>query len=547
MPSATSAPDIQFIGDRLAVRFDRFDMPAYNLFLKFKRLPESHVEYDSVLERYSIDVPRRYARMLDVPMPPLAKPDLPFSAFLFDDQAAIVPMALDAKRFAVWSDCGLGKTLIELEFARHVIHRTGERVLLITMNDIVPQIIEEAAKFYGDSLPIYRIKNRSDLKRWCKEGNGDDVQLAICNYEKMNPDADGQDVPEMRYLAGLVLDESSRLKTGGGKQKWALIHSSKGIEYKLSCTATPAPNDAMEFASQASFLETMRSEEDILWTYFDRDEKTHRWTVKPHARAAFFDFMSSWSIYVRDPRAYGWRKNHHPVPEPIIVTHEIAQTAEQAAASRKYCTETTGQRLLLRKEDVNTIERAKLSQIAKGFAYLKGEKGKFERIPSLKPAFVADLIEAESRDGQQGLIWTVFDAESQILAEELQRRGVAFELLTGATKDADRARILDGFKAGTVQRLIGRASMLGYGQNLQMCEWMIFNGWNDSYEAYYQAIRRAYRHGQTKRVRVHLPVVRDLEGDMLDNLFCKEAKHLAAVAEMEANYIRTMQTWGMVA
>jgi hypothetical protein len=538
------APEVLFEGDRLKVHFERFDIAAYGLFLKFKRLPESHVTFDDILERYSIDVPRRYARMLDVALPPLPKPDLPLSAFLFDDQDAIVRMALDAKRFAVWSDCGLGKTLIELEFARHVIHRTGGRVLLITMNEIVGQIIDEAAAFYEHTLPIYRIKDRADLKRWCKEGG---PGLAITNYEKMNPDADGLDVPEMRYLAGLILDESSRLKTGGGKQKWALIHSSKGIEYKLSCTATPAPNDAMEFASQASFLETMRSEGEILWTYFDRDDKTHRWTVKPHARAAFFDFMSSWSIYVRDPRKYGWRKDHKPVPDPVIFTHEIMQTVEQLEASRRYCTEPSGQRLLLRKEEVNAIERAKLSQIAKGFAYRKGEKGAFERIRSLKPGFVADLIQSEVRSGLQVLTWTVFDAESSILAEELSRRGVGFELLTGATKDRDRARILSDFKAGRSRVLIGRASMLGYGQNLQMVGSMIFNGWNDSYEAYYQAIRRAVRHGQTERVRVHLPVVRDLEGDMLDNLYCKEAKHLAAIAEMESLYIRTMQSWGMVA
>jgi hypothetical protein len=463
-------------------------------------------------------------------------------------------MALDSKRFACWSDCGLGKSLVTLEFARHVIHRTGGRFLIVTLNEIVGQFLEEAEKFYGSSLPIRRIGTRQYLRDWCAGREGDaDERLAITNYEKFNPDEQGQEIPELRHLAGIAADESSRLKTGGGKQKWALIKSSKGIEYKLSCTATPAPNDTMEFASQASFLERMRNESDIIWTYFQRDNKTHRWTVKRHARKAFFEFMASWSIYVRDPRKYGWRLDHPDIPVPTVIVHEIGMTADQRIALQQLSADPSGQKTLFQARDINTIQRAKLSQVAKGFVYRKGARAADEsgrklkdgrdvvRIDSRKPGFVADLISSEVSSGLQVLCWTVFDAESRILAEQLTARGIRFELLTGATPTWERQQKLDAFRHGAAPVLISRAAMLGYGMNFQFCGSMVFSGWNDSFEGYYQAVRRAYRHGQTRSLRVHLPVIPELEGDMLETIFEKEAKHMAAIEEMEANYVRALR------
>ena len=535
------APEVTFEGDRLAIQFDQFGADSYSLFLKAKALPESDIAFDRESESYTLSAPKRFASMLGVTDPRADMDELPLSEFLFDDQGAIVPMALDAKRFACWSDCGLGKTLIMLEFSRHVMHRTGGRFLIVTMNDIVGQFIEESERFYGDALPIERLSSRAELKEWCVgEGSG----LAITNYEKFNPekgDIDTQVISELRHLAGIGLDESSRLKTGGGKQKWAIIKSSKGIEYKLSCTATPAPNDTMEFASQASFLERMRSEGDIIWTYFHRDKKTHRWTVKRHAREGFFRFMAGWSIYVRDPRQYGWRLDHQPIPEPDVHIQEIDPTPEQIQAMRVYQTDPNGQMLLYEKEQTNAIERVKLSEIAKGFVY--GERKKVVRIPSLKPAAVAQLVQEQLDDGRPTLVWTQFDAETDILVESLNQIGIEnASILTGRVPRRDRDGILNRFKSGESRLLIGRAKMIGYGQNFQNCSAMIFSGWNDSYEEFYQAVRRAYRHGQTEHLQVFLPVVRCLEGDMLENIFGKQEKHLAAIEEMEANYIAAMGT-----
>lgn len=543
------APQIEFHGERLSVHFRDFGPEAYPLFLRVKALPEYELEFVPETETYKITAPARFAQMLGIKEIPPPVSDLPLSSFLLDDQQAIVPMALSAKRFAYWGDCGLGKTIVGLEFARHVMHRTGGRVLIFTLNGIVPQWIDEAKHFYGDSLPILQLKSRAEMKRWAAGEIPDGPMLAITNYEKMNFDEESeQTVNELRYLAGVILDESSRLKGGGGKQKWALIKSCKGIEFKLSLTATPAPNDTMEFASQASFLEKMRSDGEIIWTYFQRNEKTHRWEVKRHAREGFFTFLSAWSIYVRDPRRYGWRMDLPTVPPHEVIRHSIEMTDEQRMALQRYSKDKTGQLSLIDRDDRNAIQRMKLSQVAKGFVYTKGAAaGKFNRIDSRKPAYVARLIQQEAAAGHQVLVWTVFDAESELIVEELHKLGVTgFDCLHGSTKEDDRIEVLERFRRGQAPILISKAELLGFGLNFQMCSSMIFSGFSDSYESFYQAIRRAVRFGQEKWVRVHLPCVDELEGDMLENLFIKQDKHEAAIVEMETNYISGMRLTGLL-
>lgn len=560
-------PAVKTDADQLTIHFDTFDIETYRkLFLRVKRLPEYALRYHDDTGTYTVTAPARFAGMLGVDVGGRDVTDLPIARCLFDDQRHIVSLALDAKRFAVWADCGLGKTPIGLEWSRHVIHQTGGRVLIITLNEIVEQTIEECRKFYGETgdglagqpLAIVKLSSRRELREWCAHGTidgeptmteaGDRIMLAITNYEKMNPDktadpSKGQVVNELRNLAGIWLDESSRLKTGGGKQKWAIIKSSKGIAYKLSTTATPAPNDTMEFASQASFLEKMRSEGEIIWTYFTRDPKTHRWSVKKHARKAFFEFMSGWSIYVRDPQRYGWRIGMPKVPEPIVKTYELTPTeAQQAFIFQQNRDAETGQLGMFADKDVNTIQRNRLGQVAKGFLYesLGGSKRRVRRIESDKPGFVVDLIRKEVERGLQVLVWTVYDAETDILADLLKRDAAWIDVLTGKVPKAKRLPMLERFRRGESKVLVSRAAMLGYGMNFQHCGSMIFSGFNDSYEQFYQAIRRAFRHGQKRRLRVHIPFVRDLEEQSLETILHKQDQHEAAIEEMERNYISAM-------
>lgn len=527
-------------GNTLRVLFDRFDSESYATFLRVKALPEYQLHFDDKSETYTVTAPARFAKLLGVEATASSCSALPMSSFLFDDQASIVDMALDAKRFACWSDCGLGKTVIELEWARQVMSITGGRVLIFTLNEIVGQFIEMAKEFYGDSLPIHRIKSRAEMRKWCLDpGPG----LAITNYEKMNPEGKDDDgiVNELRHLAGIALDESSRLKSSAGKQKVALTTSCKGVEYKLSCTATPAPNDVYEFTTQASFLERIRNDGEIFWTYFSRDEKTHRCTIKEHAKQAFFEFMAGWSIYVRDPRKYGWRKNHQDIPEPVTMVHSIPITTPQLNALQRFSEDSSGQLSLFRSRETNAIQRSKLSQVAKGFIYRKGEASRIvDRIESNKPAKIAEIVAAEVKVGLQTLVWTVFDAEIDLLSEALTAAGVPHDVLSGKNTDAERIERLDRFRHGESMVLVSRASMLGYGMNFQCCGSMVFSGWSDSYEQYYQAVRRAYRYGQTKTLRVHIPVIELLEGDMLENIFHKQDQHESSIAEMERNYISSM-------
>lgn len=530
------------IGESLKIQFQTpFDSNAYELFKNCKRLPESKLEYDYELDSYTIETHSRYANLLGIEEIAPVSFELALSPFLFEHQREIVKLALAAKRYAVWANVGLGKTLIELEFARQVVARTGGRVLILTLNEIVEQTIEEAAKFYGETLKVLRINSRSELFDWCKNGDGIHL-LAITNYEKMNPDKEiGQDVAELRHLAGLILDESSRLKAGGGKQKWAIIKSSKGIPYKLSCTATPAPNDYIEFASQASFLERMRDENEIIWTFFAKDKQTGEWTVKRHAREAFFDWMCAWSIYVKTPQAFGWSSDFELPPEPEIFRHEIEATFEQVEKSRFFNTDTKSQPSLFVTQSQGVVGRSKLSQIAKGFVYLDGKK-KIERIDSAKPEFVASLIQNEAMNGLQVLVWTIFDEETEIISEILRRETlVQFDVLTGSTPKTKRPEILDKFRKGESTCLISKASLLGYGMNFQMCGSMIFSGWNDSFESFYQAIGRAVRYGQKKRVRIHLPFIRELEYEQLENVFRKQGQFESAILDQERAYIKAMK------
>lgn len=272
----------------------------HRLFLQTKSLPESQVTYDWEADRYEVTTPARFAALLGVPGVVRVTEPIEPAAHLFDYQRWTIRQALEAKRFAAWLDTGLGKTAVYLEWARQVRQLTGARVLILTPLGIIPQVIEEAQRFYGDGLPIERLSTREALIDWLPK---DGPAVGICNYEKFIPGT----ISELRYLGGLVADEASLLRTGGGVIKWNLIHSAKGIEYKLACTATPAPNDAMEYASQAAFLEKLRNEGEILWTYFQRD-KFNNWFIKPHAKAAFYRFMASWSLYMRDPVRFGFEQ-----------------------------------------------------------------------------------------------------------------------------------------------------------------------------------------------------------------------------------------------
>lgn len=514
--------------DDLEITFDRFDLDAYQLFLKAKTLPEKRIEFDWKTDTYKVITPARFASLIDKDAEPVKDVGFAYAAHLFDYQQWIVQKALAARRFAVWADTGLGKTTMFLEWTRQVAASPNTSVLILSPKQIIDQTLEQATEFYP-FLNIERLDTTDEIADWCGTSG-----IAISNTEKFGR---GQ-IPQLKALTGLVLDESSILKTGGGSIKWNLIKSARGIPFKLSLTATPAPNDTMEYASQASFLECLRNEGEILWTYFTRDKKGN-WRVKPHARQALYRFMAGWSIYMRDPATYGFEPILDTLPDPVYHEHEITMTADQQAASQEMLT-TAGRGLF----DVSygVRERSKLAQIARGFMYQDtGKDRTVRRIESDKPGLVAKLAAQEVEEGRPTLIWTNFDEEGDIILEHLRDLVPDAEVLHGGQSDKARADRIHAFRHGGIDCLISKPQLIGYGLNFQRCRAMVFSGLDDSFERRYQAVRRAYRLGQTDTVHVHLPVVRELEGMMLENVRGKEAQFEADVTQAEQNYVRALE------
>lgn len=532
---------IEVVEDTIHVKFSKFGLEEYKIFLQSKQLPECNLSYEWEADTYHLKTPTRFARFFGLDDISVDRDWLPFNKNLFDYQLWIVKdLALPAKRFAIWCDTGLGKCLMMLDLARQVAYKTDARCLMVVPLNLLQQTLDEVAKFYGEDCPypeITRLESREALQKWCV---GKGMGIAIINPDKFIPrKGDSETISECQWLAGVFLDEASLLKSGGGTIKWALIKSCRGIEYKYTFTATPAPNETMEYASQGSFLEKLRNEGEIIWTFFVRN-KDGEWKIKENAREAFYSFMAGWSIYMRNPARYGFQDHLKDLPSPVVKEYRIPLTEDQ----RKFIhsiPDRDGQLSLIgnsKSDKLEMLHRIKYSEIAKGFLYEgEGETQKAIPIPSNKPRFVADLAASDMREGLKVLIWTVFDEESRILFDLLKDSGYRVEVLTGSIPAKDRIPIIERFRLGQTDCLITKARLLGYGLNFQACGSNIVSGFNDSEEQRYQLERRSYRYGQTKAVKMHYPYIPELEGVVYDNINRKRERIAEEVRIMEENYI----------
>ena len=529
---------IEISGEVLKLVFSEWGSDEYDLFIQSKNLPEHDLSYDWKTDSYTITAPARFAHVFGIKNVNIKRDWLPFPENMHDYQKFFLERcALPSKRFACWFDTGLGKTYFYLEWARQVSWKTNGRVLLIVPLNILQQTIDEAHKFYAD-YQIKALATREEMKAWCKGGA---ESVGIVNPEKFIPvKGEPEAISEIKHCTGVVLDEASILASGGGKIKWALIKSCRGIEYKLTCTATPARNDTMDYASQGSFLEKLRNENEILWTFFSRD-KEGNWRVKKHAEAAFYRFLSGWSCYLRSPLKYGFKDNLKDLPAPIIKEYRLKPTKEQMDLIT-HVPDARGQLMLFgNKAKLQMVDRSKYGQIAKGFIY-EGDSRKPKRIHSSKPGFVVDKILKDAASGLKVLCWTVFDEESEIIMERLNGRGYLVECLHGSIPMSKRIPIIERFRKGESDILVSKASLLGKGLNFQNCGSVVFSGFDDSFEKLYQAIRRAYRYGQTKSVKIHIPYIPELEGVVWQNVQEKQTKFERDVSIMERNFIDAMNT-----
>jgi len=468
------------------------------MFLNVRRCPAYTFKGTSAI------VPDQYAASLGMEIPQReTKPHNPLES-LFDYQRDIAATAIQKGKYAVFADCGLGKTLILLEFAKHAARATGQKVLIVSPLMVVRQTIAEAERWYGDSMSIGRV-GASSLNYWLLSNDSLDTQIGVTNYEAIREGL------EPGNLGALILDESSMLKSHYGAWGTRLIELGRGLEWKLCCTGTPAPNDRIEFANHAVFLDRAKTVNEFLASYFvNRGQTNNRWDLKPHALKPFYRSLADWSIFLTNPATYGWEDNVETTPPIHIHIDEVDLTPEQRKAAQVL----TGDLITANIGGIG--QRSKLSQIA------KGKNG----IPTNKPSAIRAMV--DSWPEESTIIWCNYNDEQ----DRMEKTFPDAVSVSGATKESDRESAIDRFVSGEVKILITKPKILGFGLNLQVATRQVFSGLKDSYEEFYQAVKRSNRIGSTKPLNVHIPVT-ELEMPFVDNVLSKAKRVESDTFEQE--------------
>jgi hypothetical protein len=464
------------------------DVDSYKMFLKIKQLPRYEICGRSAI------FPDEYAAKLGLAYIDDAEREYTPSPGLFDYQRDISVMAIRKRKYCVFADCGLGKTLIELEFARHARNtlKGKANVLIVAPLMVVRQTIGEAAKFYGSSLPIVQVK-AAQLQQWLDTPHS---EVGITNYDALADDLHAGN------LGALILDESSMLKSHYGKWGQKCLDLGKGLNWKMACTGTPAPNDRIEYANHAVFMDAYPTVNSFLARFFvNRGQTDNRWELKPHALEPFYRALSHWSIFLTNPATYGWKDNCTNIPPINVHIHDIPLTQSQRDAMHDH----TGQLVVCSAGGIGG--RTKLGQIAKG-SY-RGEK-----IETNKPQFIRRLV--DSWPDESTIIWCIYNSEQDLMAATFPEAAN----ITGETPYEKREELISKFKSGETKILISKPKILGFGLNLQVCTRQVFSGLQDSYESYYQAVKRSNRVGSTRPLNVHIPLT-ELERPMVETVLTK--------------------------
>lgn len=433
---------------------------------------------------------------------------------LFDYQRAIIRIALEKQRFCVFADCGLGKTLMFLEYARNVIRwlPKGRCILIISPLMVVRQTMAECEKFYGGRLALKQL-HAANLAEWMLHGR---ERIGITNYDALK-----HDTPQGR-LGALILDESSMLKSHYGKWGGICLRLGRGLQWKMACTGTPAPNDRIEYANHAVFMDAFRTVNSFLARFFvNRGQTDNRWVLKPHAVQPFYRALSHWCIFLTNPRTYGWHDNCETIPPIIVHTHHVPLTTEQqnlvyGATGRLFADQIGG-----------ITSRSVLSQIAKG-----NHRGK--PVATNKTAFIRHLL--DQWPDESTIIWCIYNREQELLARAIPEAAN----IAGNTPLELRQELIDEFKSGVRRVLISKPRILGFGLNLHRATRQIFSGLMDSYESYYQAVKRSNRYGSTRPLNVHIPVT-DIERPMIETVLCKAQRVQQDTEEQELLFHDTLR------
>lgn len=386
---------------------------------------------------------------------------------LFDFQRAIVEWACRRGRAAIFADTGLGKTAMQVEWARQVNEHTGGDVLIAAPLCVAQQTVEEAAKF---GIHV----------RYCRDQKDAKPGITITNYEmleRFNP-AD---------FAGVVLDESSILKAHDSKTRAKIVEMFRDTPYRLSCTATPSPNDHMELGNQAEFLGVMTAAEMLAMFFIHDGGDTSQWRLKGHGKTRFWEWMSTWAVCIRNPADLGFDGSRYVLPG--LKMHEHIIESPEALPGQLFSG--IAQTLTERRD----AKRGSLQERVK---------------------VAADLVNSHDRPA---IVWCHLNDESKALADAIPD---AVEVTGSMTIDQKEAAIM-AFTHGQKRVIVTKPSIAGFGMNWQHCADVVFAGLDDSYESFYQAVRRCYRFGQLKVVNVHL-VSAESEGAVKANLERKQAQ-----------------------
>lgn len=377
---------------------------------------------------------------------------------LFPFQRDLTRYALRKGRSAVFADTGLGKTFIQLEWAR----LTGEQSLIVAPLSVARQTVREAEKIGVD---IRYVRHQREVNH----------AISITNYEML-------DEFDPEKFGAVGLDESSILKSLDGKTRAKLIDMFQYTPYRLCCTATPSPNDISEIANHAEFLGII-SRAEMLAMFFVHDDEG--WRLKGHAELPFYRWMASWGISIHKPSDLGYTDEGYELPELTIMPHFVETEC-----------------------------------VPDGALFYTGLKGIQDRssvrkkTTSERVSYTADLV---SRSEGQFIVWHGLNDEGY----DLQRMIPDAILVEGAQSPEEKASALEAFQDGAYRVLITKPKIAGFGMNFQNACNMAFCGMNDSWEAYYQCIRRCWRFGQTQPVSVHA-VLSEIEQDIWENVMRKE-------------------------
>ena len=397
---------------------------------------------------------------------------------LFEYQKDLVYLALKKGKFALFAMTGTGKTAMQCEWANQVNLYTKKPVLILCPLSVANQTVNEAKTILNLDIKL------------CEDNEDVTSGVNITNYEKLHKF-------DLSVFSGVVLDESSILKNFTGKVRNQIIEGFNTTQYKLACSATPAPNDFVELGNHVEFLNVCRSQEMLSMFFINDVVGEGKWRLKKHAECKYWEWVAKFSAVFTKPSDIGYtieEDKKYQLPKKHTFEHIVHSKPSE------------GSLFVLEANDLNERRQARRDSL-------------IERCK-----ITADLV---NNSDDIWLVWCDLNDESKLL-KELIKDSIEVK---GADTENHKITSAINFAAGKIKCLIAKPSMFGMGLNFQCCHNMAFTGLSDSFEQVFQATRRCYRFGQKNDVNVHI-VISEAEGNVMKNQLRKEKQFITMINEL---------------